>query len=69
MPELRHKCEVYRVDMKCPYCDKGYMKPTGVVLSTFPEQYPHVCDVCGYCETYYTTYPFNEYVEINDGCQ
>ena len=35
-------------------CDKcgSVMEPTGMVLMSYPEQYPYVCPECGRQETY-----------------
>lgn len=39
-------------------CDCGCeMWPTGVVLTSFPEQYPHRCSGCGRVENHLSRYP------------
>jgi len=48
--------------MLCDECGNGEMMPTGVVLTSFPEQYQHVCNECGCVKTYNKQYPFIEYV-------
>ena len=35
----------------------GFMKPTGVCLTSYPPQYPHVCDKCGTNAGYRVSYP------------
>lgn len=42
----------------------GEYKPTGIVLTTYPEQYPHDCSKCGKREVFYEQYPKFEYVEV-----
>ena len=55
--EIR-KVEVVQVDEKCPTCGTGYMRPTGIVLTSNPPQYPHKCTNCGYEQTYPQKYPY-----------
>ena len=52
------KVEVVMVDEKCPQCNKGYMRPTGIVLTSNPPHYPHKCNKCGYEQTYGNTFPY-----------
>lgn len=45
-------------------CDcGGEFKPTNMILSTFPVQYPHDCNKCGKREIFYERYPKIEYEE------
>lgn len=48
--------------MLCDECQIGQMLPTNMVLTSYPEQYQHVCDKCGHIETYYKRYPYIEYI-------
>lgn len=57
MPEVR-KVESHQVDEKCPVCQKGWMRPTGIVLTNMPPQYPHKCNSCNYEQTYSVRYPY-----------
>ncbi len=41
---------------KCPNCSV-FMKFSGVVLTSNPPQYPHVCPDCGHKETLRKSYP------------
>ena len=51
--------------MVCDRCGKGKMKPYGnIIITTFPEQYPHKCDSCGYEENYHIRYPYHKLVPI-----
>ena len=40
----------------------GEMKPTGTCLTSYPPQYPHVCNKCGTNATYNVSYPEIRYV-------
>ena len=57
MPEVR-KVESTQVDEKCPKCGQGYMRPTGIVLTSNPPQYPHKCQSCGHEQIYGMQYPY-----------
>jgi hypothetical protein len=51
--------KMVRVDYKCPECETGYLRPTGMVLTVNPPLFPHMCDNpnCGYGETFNVNYP------------
>lgn len=52
--------------MYCPSCGCE-MQFTGMVLTSYPAQYPHKCPECGYTHT--TTdgiYPMTKYKPINE---
>ena len=60
--EVRRQVKTYMVDMMCPVCKEGIMRPEGrMVLMTNPPQYPHRCSDCGHVETYHKCYPQIEY--------
>jgi hypothetical protein len=40
----------------------GEMKPTGTCYTSYPPQYPHVCNQCGTNATYNVSYPEIRYV-------
>lgn len=63
--EIKTEVKVYNVDMECPQCHKGKMRPTGVCLASFPPIYPHKCTKCGYLENYHQTYPYMTYDKQN----
>lgn len=63
--EIKTEVKVYNVDMKCPQCHKGKMRPTGVCFDLFPSTYPHKCTKCGYLENYHQTYPYITYDKQN----
>jgi hypothetical protein len=56
---------VVKIVYQCPACMTGHMISTGAVLTTYPAQYPHICDYCGAPETFVgEQYPKIEYREI-----
>jgi ribosomal protein L37E len=64
MSEIRLEVKNYVVDMLCDRCGEGYMRPEGnIVLTTYPLQYPHKCNRCGYTRSFIKKYPYlnNEY--------
>lgn len=61
--EIRKIVRTYSVDKSCDECKKGFMRPTGTVLTSCPPWYPHVCNNCGYKENYRKSYPYFEYGE------
>lgn len=63
--EIKTEVKVYNVDMECPQCHKGKMRPTGVCFDSFPTGYPHKCTKCGYLENYYQIYPYMTYEKQN----
>jgi hypothetical protein len=52
------KTVLVRMMCKCG----GEMKPTGTCLTSYPPQYPHVCNKCGTNATYNVSYPEIRYV-------
>jgi len=58
MPEIR-TTQVQQADQRCPKCNKGYMRPTGIVKTTNPPQYEHACTICGHKQDYGVRYPYN----------
>lgn len=67
MPEIRSEVKEVEVDYLCPRCNKGYLRPTGMVLATYPPQFPHFCNNpdCDYTETFRDIrYPYIEYKKI-----
>ena len=36
----------------------------GIVLASYPERYPHTCNVCGDGKTFLKVYPCIEYREV-----
>jgi len=66
MEEIK-EVKTFKVDYKCPKCGKGYLRPTGTVLTSYPPQYPHKCTKCDYMETFMDkTYPYYTYKEIEE---
>ena len=64
--EIRKEVKEYEVDMTCDKCKKGVMRPTGIVLTSYPAQYEHVCTNCGEKELYEVTYPVREIVRVDE---
>ena len=66
--EERKEVKPINIDFKCPECEKGYLRPTGNVLNSYPPQYSHECnnDNCDYSETFIDKrYPYLIWEEIN----
>ncbi len=57
MPEIRN-IEKQAMDEKCPVCQKGWMRPTGIVITAEPPQFEHKCTSCSYKQNYYVQYPY-----------
>lgn len=51
-----------KVDYKCEECNKGYMRPTGLMLTSNPPKFPHKCNICDHEEIFYEKYPTIRYV-------
>jgi len=62
MPEVR-ETKVKQVDQKCPVCQKGWMRPTGIVITGEPAQFEHQCTVCGWKNMYTERYSYVLYSE------
>ena len=48
--------QTQQVDQPCPVCQKGWMRPTGILPSE--GQYEHSCNSCGYKAIYTVRYPY-----------
>ena len=57
MAEIEHEVKTYTIRYLCDECGKGWMKPTGMTLTSYPLQYPHVCSECGRNDTFWDKYP------------
>jgi hypothetical protein len=55
--EIR-KVETHQADEKCPVCQKGWMRPTGIVIDSFNPMYEHKCTMCIYKTNYSIRYPY-----------
>jgi len=62
--EEQHEAKVIIVDYICDVCKEGKMIPTGMVLSSYPPQYPHVCNKCGSTTNLKETYPTTRFVKV-----
>lgn len=47
----------YKVKAKCEKCGEGYMQSRGEALLSYPPQYIHKCNKCGYEAYYREIYP------------
>lgn len=61
---------IYVTEGVCNNCG-GHMVTAGVVLDSYPPQYPYKCEKCGWTETYYNynipgqlEYEFEEELDI-----
>lgn len=65
--EERTPVRMIQVDYKCPECKTGYLRHTGMVLTSDPPQFPHKCNNpnCHYRETFMNkSYPYIDYEPI-----
>lgn len=50
---IEEEVKIYKISCLCPKCGKGFMERYGnAVLTTYPEQIPHKCTICGYTENF-----------------
>jgi len=55
MKEIKKEVKTYIV---YAYCNcGGKFKSTNICLTSYPPQYPHICDKCGKEEIFNFTYP------------
>lgn len=58
MPEVKRELRAFCVDMVCDQCGDGLMiHSDDLVMPTYPPQYKHTCNKCGYTTTYSSIYP------------
>jgi len=61
MEEIK-EVKTVKVDYKCPKCEQGYLRPTGICYPMNPPLYPHKCTHCEHGETFSNkTYPYVDY--------
>jgi len=69
MPEIKTEVKTYEVDYRCPRCSEGFLRHAGPILTSYPPQYPHICNNpdCDYHETFNRNYPYlvTEIIEDN----
>lgn len=66
MSEKRKEVRTYEVRYICDECGSDKVYPTGMVLTSHPPKYPHVCIECAKNYTFKEKYPYTEYETIND---
>ena len=54
----------YKVKAKCEKCEEGYMQFRGETLLSYPPQYKHKCNKCGYEACYREIYPKTIHEEV-----
>ena len=59
--ETKMQINTRMVEYKCDKCGEGKMIPTGIVLLTYPGQYEHKCNNCGFIMNFFAKYPYVEY--------
>lgn len=67
--EIKNEVKSVQVDYRCPECKIGFLRPTGIVYSTYPPKFPHKCNNinCNYMETFTDKkYPYVEYVNVSE---
>jgi len=66
--EEKREVRTFEVDFKCPKCNIGYLRPTGIAVGSTPMQYPHKCSNCDYHKIIKDRqYPYLVYEPLNDG--
>lgn len=59
--EINKEVKIIEVHFKCDKCGDGFLRPTGLCLTSNPPRYPHKCTHCDYSETFVDiTYPYNK---------
>lgn len=64
--ELVAEVKTVLVKKQCPHCKTGEMIPTNIILDTYPGQYEHECNCCGYREYYFDRFPYIKQIPIED---
>lgn len=57
MPEVSTPAQLVVVDYACDHCEEGQMLPDNITLTSFPPQYPHVCNKCGHKAVFKERFP------------
>jgi hypothetical protein len=57
MAEMAQEVKTFTVGYLCDECGKGWMEPTGTMLTSNPPQWPHKCNECGEQKTFWEKYP------------
>jgi len=57
MPEVR-EVNTQMVDQRCPVCNNGWMRPSGIVKPTNPPSFEHTCTSCGHKQEYGVRFPY-----------
>ena len=64
--ELITEAKMVIVYETCPKCETGLMERAynQPVLSSYPKQYPHKCNECGFVTYYTSVYPYHKLIPI-----
>jgi hypothetical protein len=62
MPREQTPVRPVQIDYRCDACGEGYYRPTGIMLTSSPLQFPHICNKCGDTKTFIEKYPTLRYV-------
>lgn len=46
MAEKEIEVKTFRIHYYCDECEDGELLPTGMLLSSWPPQFPHACNKC-----------------------
>lgn len=61
----KREVRTYKVELICDECGVP-MEFTGMMLTSYPPQYPHKCPKCGKHETVFECYPKIEYEYVDE---
>lgn len=65
MSEIKKEVKTYMISKICECGGTFQYEHNGVMLASYPPQYPHVCYSCGKIETFNNIYPKIEYEYID----
>ena len=59
MGQIKSPAKPVMIDFECDVCKVGRYRPTGIQLTSYPPQYPHICnnEECQDKKTFNMTYP------------
>lgn len=64
--EVGQEVKIIMVYQRCDKCGEGYMETNGNVLLSYPPQFPHICNNCGYREKYHKKYPYQMTIPVSE---
>jgi hypothetical protein len=57
MAEIR-EVKSKQLDQRCPLCQNGWMRPTGLMVTGTPPMHQHKCTLCSHEQSYPVRYPY-----------